>query len=701
MKTPNKRDLHKQHVNVIILASIPIDKNLKRYYRKMFEKMVENNGSSFACDRFKLLKETLMGYRSDKKRHEHLSQWLTRSGFHVNGWLKKVFRYMDTQPEYIMQFVKIYCGPNEPNVSIGEAAESQHRTLQKASAIRSSTPVFMTRWLHHVCREKPLDRFGYGLFKLYPETYCPDWMKAFVTSHDYETYREYLSKWKHALWVYPISEAKAKEDMVRFEPLPEMYVDYDCTGVKKMIGSTSLEEDLWNFVAMENTIGLPYEEGGCGLSYASWRFVANNLNPLWMMALGDDEVLLGYKPQKASMLDGTFVGHIHHIPKKGTVKRRSIAAPNRFIQMGLAPVDDQLSCTLKALNRGSFKDCTYDQTRLNGWLVNRVSNEALYCGSVDLHQATDHLPFEWMKTIWKELYSDRVSPAVQTSWNLFVEVSEGAWENCGYRDRWTIGQPLGALPSFRCLGLTHNLLLESLSFTLGYAHSPYCVLGDDVVITSRKLRKEYIKLMNNVGVPLSLNKSYDENLVEFAGQVFIKNLAPFYNTDHRVITWNSLFDYQMATGVTIPWGSLPKRLRKKVQRICSEEQIPKSDSEKVYGLALAWLRQPRGSHLADISVKGLSREVILEWFEKVTGLLAEDKIVPDPTPRTGIVPVCGHPVTYLQYGYADKHGYKLRYRQIDSDWYKTKYRPVASDKMIRCASAALAAVTRDLNQIAH
>lgn len=670
----------KQHVNDIVLKSIPMDKELKRYFLRKFNTMVDSNGQAYACDKFKTLRETLMGYRADPKRFVHAEAWLHRSGMKVNGWLRKLFHYVDTQPENAFQFVKLYCGPNEPIVSVGSAAEAQHRVLAEAQNVNATTPEFLRKWLHHVCRERKLTVEQYALLRTNPSR-ISDWMRNYVVNHDYVEYEAYIRRWKSLLWVEPIDSDELRRRMAQWAPTAEMYVDYQgLPGVVSQQGSSeSLASDYRNLVAMADYLNVSHEWGGNGLTTADYRYL--------MSILDADAVWSTAEPQSGgSLLDGTYVGQIHHIPKKGTVKRRSVAPPNRFIQWGMVPVDLQLEMLLKRLERA--RDCTYNQTRLNTWLINRVSNDTLYAGSVDLHQATDFLPFEWMQTIWSEVLDGRVGAMVGSSWTLFCHASRGAWLNQGYRDRWTTGQPLGALPSFKCLGLTHNLLVEALCFTLGLGHSPYAILGDDIVITNRKVRRAYIRLMTNAGVPLSLNKSYEGRLVEFAGQLFIKGLAPFYNTDQRALTWNSLFDYQWATGVVIPFSNLPRQLQKRVEREVAKVGLSGGCAGETYHLALLYGMPARGSH---VPWTGLGRylDLIPALAMQLDEAERNGALALDTFSGTVILPG-GHPVTFASRQWAEKDGHFLRYRRPEPQWFRSKYRPVATDKLIAAAASAIA-----------
>jgi hypothetical protein len=354
--------------------------------------------------------------------------------------------------------------------------------------------------------------------------------------------------------------------------------------------------------------------------------------------------------------------------------------------MGLKPFQMQLEEIVKRFPQ----DCTFDQGRFDVKISNRVSNPNLYVSSVDLSQATDNLPQTWGWAIWHaikvthEITKKPFREFVLASANLFEDACSGAWLNGYDKVWWEVGQPLGTLPSFDFLALTHNCLLEALSFSLGLRHSPYCVLGDDVLIFNRKLRNEYIKLLQSVGIPLSLHKSYTGNLVEFAGKIFIRNQVPAYSSDQNPITYNGLFDYQRSTGVSIPWSNLPRGIKRRISQYVSTCGLAASDGKRVYDLAVINL------------VKSLSNPNILLQDMDVnsafwTELLEDDGLpIPEPFLSSGVVAISGHPVTFGDYGYAEKHGHLQRFRKIKlPDWYREKVRPYTTEKILSCASTAL------------
>jgi hypothetical protein len=365
----------------------------------------------------------------------------------------------------------------------------------------------------------------------------------------------------------------------------------------------------------------------------------------------------------------------------------------------------------------------------------------LYCGSVDLSKATDNLPLNWGLDIFSRL-PILLSDEQRKSLDLFLEVAKGRWNNGGYLDRWSVGQPLGTLPSFPILAITHNLFCEALSFVLGYTHSPYAILGDDLVVFSRKLRTAYIRQMQNCGVPLSLHKSYEGNLVEFAGKIFIPNMAPFYSPDHgQALTWNNLLDYQWASGITVPWNlvsqsTLGSRFKRSVRAaiakfkdstpdLCDSSQESHSEGVPAFAgqvpfasrvpnagngrslfsqLPLETIYNLAASARCGFISRGSSTPHFKGGEEEISLVvramtLAEKRskqrknLPPFELPETGLRNLGGHPVTLGPYEGAH---YAPGYRKVlKQPWFEEKYSPAATDDWILAAVTTLASVMTD------
>jgi len=671
--------MNEAYVNEVIVGSIPLDKNLKRFFVSRYRKLCRCNGRAYASDVFKHAREVCMAYRADPYRLEKAAEYERQLPFRSCGWTKKLLQYMDTSPHYCLDFLKLYVSSTEPVVTVTVSADRQHQYLvDTKTRVRTTTPQFLVEWLYHFMH-RPMTCEEWLLRSV---SGFPRWLEGFASKHDFSDYEKYYEKWHRILArVRMVKEDRARCDIFEKVPLPESYMDFR----EEDIHSKSLEHDYWVVCSLIDTSGLVPETGWFPtptLSKESKLYVQSYLNqdPRAHSLISEvEDGCVWYPDGGVSFLAGEVVGEIQHIPKKGTVKRRPIAVPNRFLQMGLAPVQDQLQLLLDRLPC----DCTRDQSKFDTKITNRVTNSGLYVGSVDLSQATDNLPRAWGEEIVKQVLLWRMSPTVKSSWNLFLEMAGGRWDNDGHVSSWPVGQPLGTLPSFALMGLTHNLLLEALSFTMGYAHSPYCILGDDLLVFNKKLRKAYIKLMRDAGVPLSLHKSYEGNLVEFAGKVFIRNQVPAYTSDHGPLTWNSLFDYQRATGVRVPWQNLPGDLRRKVQKSTSQI-LTECDGKRAYELAQLGMLDVRGSLRHPLRQR--TTELLAAFYLNLEG----EKDTPEPRKDSGIVMIAGHPVTYANYDWAEKGGHLVRFSKVQlPQWYKEKFRPCATDKIVLAAAQAL------------
>jgi hypothetical protein len=583
----------------------------------------------------------------------------------------------DCNPHSVLDFLKLYIGLNEPVVTTEQSGVAEHSYLRTRTSVKKDVPRFLSEWLDVIQR----DYVSKGEYRNLPV------FSKFRRSHTFREFLLYKRKWKAILRSPKIQEQAYRSSLNELEPRPEMY-----KGFQEGEYPYGLESDLFGFCLMQDAIDTLSD------GYASYVKVSpDSYN--WLSSLLSDEfyglseqVFEGqFQPKNPlSILTGNVVGAIQHIPKKGTVKRRPIAAPNRFIQMGLGP----LWLWSGQLIRKFPQDVTYDQGRMDRFIQNRL-DKGFYVGSVDLSQATDNLPRDWGYYIYESIGVP--DGLCKRSYELFKQVCDSGWENEGFISQWTVGQPLGTLPSFNMLGITHNVILESLSFALGYSHSPYVILGDDLVVFSRKLRKRYIRELTNRNIPLSLHKSYENRLVEFAGKIFIRNQKARYVSDHLALTWESLFDYQRSSGIVIPFNNLPKALRKKflkhvasfqnkiiqakgklLEQASSSAKL-KCDPQEIYRFIQEM------TIVNPVGKLGYSSKR-LYWVSPFYYYLDTDKTMPDRDHNSGIVEFGGSVIYYL-----DPHSSKGVLRWVKkATWFEDKFRPNTTAHLID--SAILAAI---------
>ena len=686
--------------NSVILTSIPLNREMKRYWLSKYERIACNCGVDEAIRKFKNLRVQVLRYIADSNRKANLNTYLSSTGFRTNGYLRMLFEYALTQPHYVLNFLKLYSAEQRATKSPDAAAGETKRRLDTVKA-NEAIPRFLISWLD--CLGSP---HGASYKEAGRDPGHP--MHRLAVRLSYDEWHQYWLKWYRVL-----RSGWQSSSSLDYKPVfPEIYKDYASDSQY----SASYLADVADLISMHMT------GDDSPLSMDQLEFVDGYLND----EVGDalHAVLWGEMPQldglflETSILSGLYVGHVQHIHKKGGgTDLRDIAVPNRFIQNALVPAAGRLYDVVRRLPQ----DATFDQDKFDTKIQNRVNNDNLYQGSVDLSKATDNLPFSWGDKIIQSLgvifapnddqllssifgasspskiYDVSKDAEFWDSYELFRTIARANWEDEGYFIRWKVGQPLGSLPSFAMLAITHNLLLESLCASLGFTHSPYVVLGDDVVIFNRKVRARYITQLASRGVPLSLHKSYEGRLSEFAGKTYVKGSVPFYCSDHNPVTWNSLLDWQRTTGIRIPYENLPRATRRKIESIAKqrsgEHPSPKAVKKlanSAYNLVLTCEVRGRGSVQYPISDSTEMSDLIACYFEnRIT-----DSPVPDPVKHTGITIIGnGHPVVLMDSRFADKDGYFMRFRPVELPaWYRAKVRPCATDAAI---SAAIEAVNSD------
>lgn len=698
MRSPN--------VNRVLLGSIPLEKDLKRYFVKKWDRLIEHNGPLYAVEIFKSLRTILIQYRADPSRVQHTELYLSKLPIRKNGWARKLLLYTDSHPHLVLNFLKLFTSFSEPLVTPDEAATEMHENLS-ALDVNVDVPWFLDAWLNHfVENDRPLSKSSYQIIQDFARR-SPLWQNLpravkfwfasngeriiweYAKHHSYDQYRSYFFTWHSRFRKVVLSEDESLHHMSEIIPQPEAYADFVGEAFKGHLdtkvgisgSSEQADKDLLQFALWAKANGV----GGrgfsrCVLDLDDLNFMMQPLDRRTLTSIINPAVRDGFITSAEFQHDPLkYVGEIHHIPKKGTVVRRSIAVPNRYVQMALAPGYRFLE---RFVRRLKSTDATFNQDAFDVRIQNRVNNPNLYVGSVDLSKATDNLPFSWGDRILSAL--PEANAVIDQSLHLFRKISRSPWANGPHLSRWTVGQPLGTLPSFMLLSLTHNLYLESLSLSQGLSHSPYRVLGDDVVIFNKKVRKKYISDMSNRRIPLSLHKSYEGNLTEFAGKTYIRNMRNFYTPDHQALTWNSLFDWQRSAGIHIPYDKLPKDFKRRIERMTGETHPlpPGVSGRAAYELALRSYVFVRGSAIVNDD-----RFIDTFWYH------LED---PDPPSESelfsGVVRVGGHPVLLGDVEFAHKNGYFMKYRKVLPDWFERKFRPVETDKVVLTALKALKTV---------
>jgi hypothetical protein len=220
--------------------------------------------------------------------------------------------------------------------------------------------------------------------------------------------------------------------------------------------------------------------------------------------------------------DPTY-GRINVI-QEGGAKGRVICSPNAWLQYYCMPFHNYLAKLVKILEMGGCgtselsygTSAMFDQVRGAYLALNRLTNGS-FCAGVDLSSATDRFPLGLQQTMCEEFGIPQFAEALSEVRGPYLGPDGELWS-------YGAGQPMGLYGSFPLFHLTHYSLLNGLSYSLGLRAdgTNFAVLGDDVLIFEESLLERYLACLERCQVPISWNKCYQGNLVEFAGFVLTK-----------------------------------------------------------------------------------------------------------------------------------------------------------------------------------
>jgi len=220
------------------------------------------------------------------------------------------------------------------------------------------------------------------------------------------------------------------------------------------------------------------------------------------------------------------MGRICVLQEQGC-KARVVNQPSARVQYGFYPLHSILS----RLNRELFprESCVEDQVKgIYTVLDHLESGNDVY--SVDLSSATDRFPRRVSNQLLLSLgltkYAQAMEQYCQEEFPLYYDNKLSA--QCL---KYSVGQPMGLYGSFPLFHMS-NLLVASIAWkrmeqvhknSLVSFHDGTCfrVLGDDIVISDKRIAHAYCEIMRTLGCEISVNKSFSGKVAEFAGFVAV------------------------------------------------------------------------------------------------------------------------------------------------------------------------------------
>lgn len=200
-------------------------------------------------------------------------------------------------------------------------------------------------------------------------------------------------------------------------------------------------------------------------------------------------------------------------------KSRPFAIFDYWSQTVLSPLHDYLFQILRNLPQ----DCTFNQVKGTEIIQQFKSNKNYY--SYDLKSATDRFPVIFQEKVLSLLVDHDYAKA----WVEIMTREPFRLKGIETPIKFGAGQPLGAKSSWAMFTLCHHIVVH-IAAIRSNSDAHYVILGDDIVLRGRALAVEYKRIMSNLGVAISEQKSHvSKDTFEFAKIWFHKgqNLSGF------------------------------------------------------------------------------------------------------------------------------------------------------------------------------
>jgi hypothetical protein len=349
-------------------------------------------------------------------------------------------------------------------------------------------------------------------------------------------------------------------------------------------------------------------------------------------------------------------------------KVRLFAIVDYWTQCLMQPVHDWAFDKLRAIHQ----DGTFDQLKPLKRLVNLMERRGIRRSwSYDLSAATDRFPLWVQRSLLSEVFSDRFG----TLWARLLAGRNFAHRHKGVivgKSRYATGQPMGALSSWGVFSLSHHLIVQFCAWRVGYKRwfELYALLGDDIVIADEKVAKEYVVIMEELGVKIGLAKSLvgANRSLEFAKRFILEgvdvspiSLKEYHVARSHIPSLNELipkvqslvdlrlshvlrglgFGYKSVSRLSAKYVRLSKRMSQAILMLTSPT-APFGYGDGLqwfqsvgYGLVQPWSADERQGLLLSLASKGTNS--LFTRIQMIAYRMEFQGVIPDtiPDPLTG------------------------------------------------------------------
>lgn len=201
-------------------------------------------------------------------------------------------------------------------------------------------------------------------------------------------------------------------------------------------------------------------------------------------------------------------GRLHFL-QEGGGKTRVICIPDIWSQCVLKPIHDYLYEVIRRFPC----DGTFSHSKIASRVRKYTKTGGLIC--YDLKAATDRMPVDLQEKILGSLIGNQLA----SQWRKLL--CDRDYHTPVGAVRYAVGQPMGFLTSWITMAITHHAIINYAKKDKSF----YAIIGDDIVIASKKGAESYKRILEVLGMEISEEKSItssnENRLGEIAKRLFI------------------------------------------------------------------------------------------------------------------------------------------------------------------------------------